>query len=1154
MKLKKVFALMLCVLMFVPSLCTAEETLWQDKNIAIDETQITWVGKEKFDDLALVTRGETAALAAKALGMVYSGDAKKYKDVSAAYGNRISAVTSLGIMNGSSDGYFYPDEHITREELAAVAVRAYDAVSQSPVAAPVKEDVYEDQNQISEWALEYIFKAVQLKAISAKNKLIRPQEYATRAECLEAIAKAAGLNMFEYTKTVVKNPESENTAPGTPAQTPGNTEEVSKPETNSEMIMPRATEPLGSILDGRDMGTVTEVAADKDVSSAYDVYQKSIVTNQMGNTGMYMKARFDANTPIKLYAARTTTKPEIESSVPFAPSSYVRVSDPDGKLVGFYDFSEVEGKQAVEIAPSVKKEGIWTFTITGGRTGDTVEFGFSGSSSWGIGGMHAYTPTETTPKDLYVYCQPQAKEFLVVTSAGSSLTVTDETGKKVPQEDLNSAWYKKKYLATPAIGDSVYKLTPGGAKNEYFAIDFATSLMCPTAEMAKDLKGGWVESHGVLMQGPLQAKLRDLAIDIINNCDLDVDIGEIPPLPAKEDIKNIMAEAQMFGAYGPINGLSNTLDCQILDTEHPYVGYIDTGYKDGKTTYADYSAGEFMGVNLTILNGLSTALMIPSQLNYFYGNEQLMRRCELYLLSGLYTLSEEMFARENRLDAGGTGTTHAGFWFSFTSKGFENLKPFLPAEDLELIEEAMIAYADAQSNYRGYLTNQHQHCIEGIMSLYLSTGLERYHNAFKTQIKTVINSAPGWKHFGFNHEGGYYVENFGYDGTNYTNLNQFFFGHLYRVYSALDNADEEICKGMEQVIHENMVFESYSWLTNPLNLELDYMQANAATCRTTSMTGGINGYPGKEIIMYMDPLAKRRQELQSHDDAGAAYPATTFPHMLSNEDWAYKLLEECYPNYDKAMPNRTSGGWTADLFGAFEDAYYGEGKDLEPAQIPCEGEDFVKEYTGFIAYKSNGIYGYTQYDFEPEWSYVAQAWLGGGPDVIWSEKTGGSLASVKPDDYMNPKNLDSADKIKHTCVYFTDSTGAFRVSGKEKSTLKWIEQDKIWEISGTIPETNQTVTWRYELTDNGVTIKVSLSNPKGVTAWVNLPLYSREDGKALNIEKYSEGSLDIGRGSEVMTYKWDSEKSQLADPSGQTRNLRVQIPKSGEVTIELSCR
>lgn len=1151
MKLKKVFALMLCVLMFVPSLCTAEETLWQDKNIAIDETQITWVGEEKFDDLALVTRGETAALTAKALGMVYSGDEKQYKDVSAAYGNRISAVTSLGIMHGSDDGYFYPDEHITREELAAVAVRAYNAISQSPAAAEVKDDAYEDQSQISDWALEYVFKAVQLKAISAKDKRIRPKDYATRAECLEAIAKAAGLKMFEYTKTVVKAPETNNITDT--AQPPENTEAASKPQSDSEFIMPAQTEPLGSILDNRDMGTATEVAADKDVSKAYDVYQKAIVTNQMGTTGMFMKARFDANTPIKLYAARTTKKPEIEASTPFAPSSYVRVSDPDGKLVGFYDFSDVEGKKAVEIAPSVKKEGIWTFTITGGRTDDVVEFGFSGASSWGIGGMHAFTATETTPKDLYVYCQPQAKEFQVVAGKNTSLTVTDEKGKKLPQESLNSNWYNVKYTANPAIGDSVYKLTPGNAK-ERFAIDFATSLMCPTEEMARDLKGGWVESHGVLMQGPLQAKLRDLAVDIVNNCDLTVDIGEIPPLPAKEDIKNIMAEAQMFGAYAPISSMQNTLAQQILDPEHQYVGYIDEGYKTGTTTYADYSAGEFMGVHTGKANVLATALLIPSQLNYFYGNEQLMRRCELGLIAGLYTLSEEMFARENRLDSGTTGTTHGGFWFSFTAKAYENLKQVLPEEDLELIEEAMIAYADAQLNYRGYLTNQHQHCIEGIMSMYLMTGLERYKNAFETQIKTVINSAPGWKHFGFNHEGGYYVENYGYDGTNYTNLNQFFFGHLYRAYSALDNADQEICDGMAQVIHENMVFESYSWLTNPLNLELDYPQTNAAACRTNSQVGGINGYPGKEIIAYMDPLAKRRQQLQSHDDAGAAYPSTTFPHMISNEDWAYKHLQELYPDYDNAMPTRTAAGWAADLFGAFEDTYYGEGKDLEPAQIPCEGEDFVKEYKGFIAYKSNGIYGYTQYDFEPEWSYVNASYLGGGPDIIWSEKTGGSLISQKPDDYNNPKNLNSEDKVKHTCIFYTDSTGTFRYSGKEKSTLKWIEQDKIWEISGTIPETSQTVTWRYELTDSGMKIKVSLSNPKGITAWVNLPLYERSDGKALHVEKYSEGSLDIGRGSEVMTYKWDSGKSELKDAGDMLRNLRIQIPKSGEVTIELSCR
>ena len=105
-----------------------------------------------------------------------------------------------------------------------------------------------------------------------------------------------------------------------------------------------------------------------------------------------------------------------------------------------------------------------------------------------------------------------------------------------------------------------------------------------------------------------------------------------------------------------------------------------------------------------------------------------------------------------------------------------------------------------------------------------------------------------------------------------------------------------------------------------------------------------------------------------------------------------------------------------------------------------------------------------------------------------------------------------------------------------------------------MPETNQTVTWRYELTDSGIRIAVSLSSPKGITAWVNLPLFENNKGTALRVEKYSEGSLDIGRGSNIMTYKWDSDKSKLEEAGDLVRNLRIQIPKSGKVTIDISCR
>ena len=1138
MSFKKICAFMLCVFMLIPSLCSAEETLWTEKNISVDETQLNWVGEGKFDDVKLITRGETAALTAKALGMVYAGDDRKYKDVSPVYGNRISAVTALNIMQGSSNGYFYPDSYITREELAAVAVRAYNAVSQTPVSAEIKEDAYNDFDMISDWAAEYVFAAVQLKAISAKNKLIRPKDYATRAECIEAVAKAAGLKMFEYTKTEAKQQDK--------------TEAVQKPQQDSGKLMTEVSEVGDSILNGRDMGTVAELDASKDVSKEYEVYQKAVVRNQMGTSGIYMKARFSAGSAVKLYAARTTEIPEIETSAPYAPSSYLRVCDPDGTLVGFYDFTDIEGKKAIEVVPSVKKEGIWTFTFTGCRTNDTVEFGFGGASSWGIGGMSAFVPTETTPNEMYVYCQPQAMEIQVVTGANATVAFSDETGKKISPEEFNSSWYKKKYTAKPAIGDSVYKLEIGKGRDA-IAIDMAPSLMCPTAEMAKDLKGGWVESHGKLMQGPLQARIRDLAVNIVDNCNLDVDIGEIPPLPAKEDIKNIMAEAQMFGKYAPISGLNYAFDMQILDADDIFLGYMATeNVKNGTEKFADYQAGEFMGVNLSALDGISAALRIPAQLNYFYGNEALMRRCELYLLSGLYSLSEEMYSRENRLDSGSTGTTHAGFYFKYTTHAYQLLKPFLPKEDIEIIEEAIIAYADAQQNYRGYVTNQLLHANEGLLCVYISTGIERYHEAWKRQIRTVINPVKGWDGFGFNHEGGYYIEQLGCDG-NYSWLNQYFFANMYREYSLLDTADEEIYTAMRNIIHENMVFESYAWLTNPLNCEQDFPMSDSFTSRTKSWHGYINGFPGKERVMDIEPLAKRRQLLQYHDDTGPSFPSSVFPHLLNNEDWAYQHIKEHYTEYDKKLQLITSG-WPNDLYGLFENAYYGENKDMEPAELPCEGEDGIKEYQGFIAYKNKGIYGYTFYNFRQEWTIPGISWMGGGPNIIWSEKTGGSLMGQKPTDYANPKNVDSPDKIKHSCVYFTDASGTFIASGKEKASLKWIEENKIWEISGTMPETTQTVTWRYELTDSGIRIAVSLSSPKGITAWVNLPLFENNKGTALRVEKYSEGSLDIGRGSNIMTYKWDSDKSKLEEAGDLVRNLRIQIPKSGKVTIDISCR
>ena len=73
---------------------------------------------------------------------------------------RCGAAYSSGIVSGRNDGIFDPQGPISRAELVAMIIRAYEYVH-GPLAG--YEDVlsFKDANEIRDWSREPILKAVQ---------------------------------------------------------------------------------------------------------------------------------------------------------------------------------------------------------------------------------------------------------------------------------------------------------------------------------------------------------------------------------------------------------------------------------------------------------------------------------------------------------------------------------------------------------------------------------------------------------------------------------------------------------------------------------------------------------------------------------------------------------------------------------------------------------------------------------------------------------------------------------------------------------------------------------------------------------------------------------------------------------------------------------
>jgi|GEM_PF-1324736 len=73
-----------------------------------------------------ITRAEFAALVVRALGLSSVSGTNNFKDVSSSawYANVVATAVKAGIIDGYEDNTFRPDNQITREELAAMTIRA----------------------------------------------------------------------------------------------------------------------------------------------------------------------------------------------------------------------------------------------------------------------------------------------------------------------------------------------------------------------------------------------------------------------------------------------------------------------------------------------------------------------------------------------------------------------------------------------------------------------------------------------------------------------------------------------------------------------------------------------------------------------------------------------------------------------------------------------------------------------------------------------------------------------------------------------------------------------------------------------------------------------------------------------------------------------
>ncbi|MGY4690765.1 choice-of-anchor I family protein [Salibacterium sp. K-3] len=133
-----------------------------------------------------VTRAQFAVMLSRMLGLDTADAEQAFEDVPAWAADEVNALHEAGITTGKEDGSFNPQASITREQMAAMAVRAYEHETGSVETAAVS---YEDSESISHYAQNAVEKAAALELMTGtENNLFQPKKDSTRAHAAKVVS------------------------------------------------------------------------------------------------------------------------------------------------------------------------------------------------------------------------------------------------------------------------------------------------------------------------------------------------------------------------------------------------------------------------------------------------------------------------------------------------------------------------------------------------------------------------------------------------------------------------------------------------------------------------------------------------------------------------------------------------------------------------------------------------------------------------------------------------------------------------------------------------------------------------------------------------------------------------------------------------------
>ena len=1098
-----------------------------------------WIAPEPIEPDKPATRAETASLFARILISKIPEYNGAYKDVSDdnIYGGDITAVSLMGLMVGHEDE-FRPEDTLTREELACILDRASKMVSDEFIDTTYNMAYLKDRDEVSDWALQSVMNASAYVLMKGKGqKLFDPQGTTTLAEVATVIKSLADLS------------------------------DAQKAAAETQF-------------------TVRDIGSSDNIQQDFSVIQSGGIILSCGFGGWGMMARLSGGTQ-NIYLARKHTDSAALDSMAHPPVNAV-IIDPDGNVVTYVNmYYKNEGTMEKIVSIPNAKEGIYRVRFTGGSETDVCTIGFQDPISWGIlpQDMMLFTSTQTQP-DWYFYV-PKKFNTLSMGIGGSGAVATiwtkDGNGRVAATAastgTANS--YRKRVDVTTLQPETVYKVTLPTNFRGIFGMQGLSQLLCPTPEMAEDLKGGYIyhtDKYGEWqLEGPLQVKARERMVEIYEemNGNFDVDMtGMIPDEAPTEGLDNPRAEAMLFGAYfGSIIGMKGNMDKQVLDPSNPWFGNFATYTRQrGEEAFPelDWQHRFVHSGGMRGTRNMVGALTINAETNYWYANPVIQKRLELMWLAWIVQMNAGgMYHYGNPANQGASYYYRTYENFQFGEQGWPHgyyySRNFLSPQTRAITDSGLRQYGEQIMTHRGQgVSNQMQMGVQGSLYMYLITNDEFFHEYFARCIDGIVypSSRPGY--LGQTSPQGYWQEGKGSDGSSYGRMNEGMWDDMVLHYMTLPEEQQrpDVVKNLTDGTERFLLFDSQFYA--PAVNGFASRRTAAFTTRVNSAYGGGSAIIGNAYIQNMFPRAMANHDAQV---AGIADPdafdegnAGTVASVIMSDSWAYRHLKQYWPKYLSVYNTGKPDSYVSNDSWSMYKALHEKGKWFEYDEIPTLPYALQGNYNiydvegGSIAAKHDGLYLFTMYNHDLGNTIGGYAWFTPGPAQFWDEYFGCILASQKPDNYnaisgTGARNSAAGDyrsnwteqELVHTSVIGKDSGGQLLVEGKGNVWIDWIEEGKSWSLTHTDALSNRNTVWKYFMTDEGWDFEAGFEGEvqPSEDMWVQLPLID-------NSRDVEGASFTYDADARTVTWAHEDKKVVLSWEEGVESRLRT---KNGEDSV-----